>query len=609
VAEDPLVELEDLSSPKVAEVVGRFNEEVEALLGERARAHYARLRELMSQPTAVSAALLGEGVAVLYRGLREEVVLLRWSGERLSLLAPGEGEVLTGLSRVEGSANLLAVRASLEGRDEGRTYVLDASRGEVVRVIEGVAHGFCLAGGTLLYVRSYRRSGPPDGEPPPTDRLVALGDGGEEVVWGASHVRQGEFIESLHPSPDGRLVALSVHRGWASSRLYVLDTGSWEGRLVEGGGYWIRLAGWLGGSPAYVRARPGGDELVAGGRELRLERPVEAAAVSEGRLLLVDVVDARHRALLSEDPSGGWAEVELPVRHATVRGLDALGGRFLLLATSFSHRHLLALVEGGGVRVVEESAALDGVAVEDVWVRSEDGTRVHGFLVARGRPRAVVLYGYGGFGVSLTPAYSPLFHYLLELGYAVAVVNARGGREEGEEWHRAGMLERKENTFRDFAAFARLLKALGLRVAGLGSSNGGLTVAAVATRWPELLDAALVGYPVLDMLRYHLLHVGRYWVPEYGDPDDPGMRGVLLRYSPYHNIPRDRRMPPTLVFTGLNDDRVHPAHAIKFAVRARELGHPVYLRVEARSGHSGARSEVRALEAAYVVAFLEKFLA
>ena len=220
----------------------------------------------------------------------------------------------------------------------------------------------------------------------------------------------------------------------------------------------------------------------------------------------------------------------------------------------------------------------------------------------------MLLYGYGGFGVSLTPTYSTLFHHLLELGCAVAVVNARGGREEGEAWHRAAMLEGKEKTFEDFAAFARFFKLLGFKVAAYGSSNGGLTVAAVATRWPELLDAAVVGYPVLDMLRYHLLYVGRYWVPEYGDPEDPRMREVLLRYSPYHNLPRDRRMPPTLVYTGLNDDRVHPAHALKFAAKAKRLGHPVYLRVEERSGHSGARTEVRALEAAYIAAFLEKFL-
>ncbi|MFN4046375.1 MAG: prolyl oligopeptidase family serine peptidase, partial [Acidilobaceae archaeon] len=100
----------------------------------------------------------------------------------------------------------------------------------------------------------------------------------------------------------------------------------------------------------------------------------------------------------------------------------------------------------------------------------------------------------------------------------------------------------------------------------------------------------------------------KYWIPEYGDPEDPEMRDYMLSYSPYHNIRADRKMPPTLVYTGLHDDRVHPAHAIKFALKARMLGHPVYLRVETRSGHSGAPMAIAALEAAYIAAFLEKFM-
>ena len=603
---DPFLELEDLGSPRTRELVERLNAEVDGLLSPLVQRHYERLLELVRAPRATSAALTSEGAVVLYKGLGDEVVLLRWSGERVPLLAPGEGEVFTGVSRVEGSPRLVAVHASIEGADEGRAYILDARSGEVAWRVEGLAHGFCAVDGALVYVRSYRRSPPPDGGPTPTDRIVELRDGSEEVVWGS--VGQGEFVGRIVLSPDGRAAAATVHRGWASSRLYAFDTSGWGARLLEEGGYHISLLGWLEG-PAYARMRPEGDELVAGGACARLERPLHAAAASGGRVLVVDICDARHRVRVADARLEGWEDVALPIEPATVHSVDGLDGRFLLLASSPSHRHLLALAEGGAARVLEEGAALHGVSVHDLWLRSEDGARVHGFLIARGRPRAVLLYGYGGFGVCLTPSYSALFHHLLELGYAVAIVNARGGREEGEAWHRAGMLEKKENTFRDFATFARFFKSLGLRVAAYGSSNGGLTVAAVATRWPELLDAALVGYPVLDMLRYHLLHVGRYWVPEYGDPEDPRMREVLLRYSPYHNVPVGRRMPPTLVFTGLNDDRVHPAHAIKFAARARQLGHPVYLRVETRSGHAGARAEVRVLEHAYLAAFLERFLA
>ncbi|MEM2823053.1 MAG: prolyl oligopeptidase family serine peptidase [Thermofilaceae archaeon] len=607
-ATDELVELEDLSSARTADVVRSFNREVEELLSAEAARHYERLREYACAPRVVSAALLREGVALLYKGLEDEVVLLRRDGGRAVLLKPRESEVFTSLSRVKGSNDWIAVRASIEGSDEGRTYIIDAGTGGILHTIEGVAHDFCSVGGSLVYVRSYRRVPPPDGGERPTDRLVTLEDGRERVVWGCGALGAGEYIGYVAPSPDCRMLALTVHRGWARSKLYLLNAGSWEGELVEEGDYQIELAGWLGSELAYVRARPEGDELHIGGASIRLERPVQAALASGSRLLLIDLIDARHRVRINCGEAGSWVEVELPVEPVSVVSLDAMDGRFLIVATGFSHRHLVALIDGG-VRVLEESAAVQGLLVEDIWLRS-GGVRVHGFLVTKGgRPKAILLYGYGGFGVSLAPAYSAFFHHLLELGYAIAVVNARGGREEGEQWHRAGMLEAKLNTFQDFAAFARFFKSLGFKVAGYGSSNGGLTVAVVATRWPELLDAALVGYPVLDMLRYHLLYVGRYWIPEYGDPDDPKMREVLLSYSPYHNIPRGKRMPPTLLFTGFNDDRVHPAHAIKFAVKARQLGHPVYLRVETRSGHSGARTEIRALEAAYLTAFLERFLA
>lgn len=605
--EDQLISLEDFSKPEVVELVKVFNREVEEAFGSEAERHYKRILELAKVPRAAGAALLRSGVSVLYKGLADEVWLLKWNGERVKLFTPPEGEVATSIARVELADDLLAVYTSVEGADEGAAYVVDACSGETVRKIYGVARNLCALNGALVYVRSYRREPPPDGGAVPTDRIVELRNGEERLVWGSGVVKAGEWIHVL-PSPDGRKAAITVGKGWARSRLYVADTGSWREELVEEGDYAISVVGWTN-DPVYLRAKPEGDELVVDGSEMVLERPVELSLASCGSLLLIDLVDARHRLRVSSLPPNGWKEVEMPAHYFTVTHVDALEGRFLVLTASPAHRHLIALIEDGAAKPVEVSEAVQGVEVADLWLRSGDGVRVHGFLITQQKqPKAVLLYGYGGFGVSLTPTYSTLFHHLLELGYAVAVVNARGGREEGEAWHRAAMLDGKEKTFEDFAAFARFFKLLGFKVAGYGSSNGGLTVAAVTTKWPELLDAAVVGYPVLDMLRYHLLYVGKYWVPEYGDPEDSKMREALLRYSPYHNIPRDRKMPPMLVYTGLNDDRVHPAHALKFAVKAKRLGHPVYLRVEERSGHSGARTEVKALEAAYIAAFLEKFL-
>lgn len=120
------------------------------------------------------------------------------------------------------------------------------------------------------------------------------------------------------------------------------------------------------------------------------------------------------------------------------------------------------------------------------------------------------------------------------------------------------------------------------------------------------MDAALIGYPVIDMLRFHKLYIGSVWIPEYGNPDDPKDREFLLKYSPYHNVDPNKRYPPTLIYTGLHDDRVHPAHALKFFMKLREVGAPVYLRVETKSGHMGASPETRARELTDLLAFVVK---
>jgi len=221
--------------------------------------------------------------------------------------------------------------------------------------------------------------------------------------------------------------------------------------------------------------------------------------------------------------------------------------------------------------------------------------------------KRVIVYGYGGFNISLTPRYTPLIMPFVEDGGVYVVTNLRGGGEYGEEWHRQGMRENKQNVFDDFIACLKYFKELGARVAALGRSNGGLLVAATLTQAPHLFDSALIGYPVIDMLNYHRYHIGRAWIPEYGDPENPEDRRFLEKYSPLHNVKR-AKYPPILVFTGLNDDRVHPIHALKFTARLEEVNAPVYLRVEEESGHSGATPLTRIRESADILAFIYKTL-
>lgn len=601
---DPLVFYESLDNELVRETIESFNRELEELLGGDVRVHYERLLDYARSSRVIKAILVENGVIGVYRGLSDEVRFMDFTGGKRVLYKGGEDGVPVDVERVEGS-NLVSINISPRGSDIGRYYIVDLE-GNVRLALEGILHSFMMRDNVLYYVRSYRSRSPPDGGETPTDRLVKLVNGGEEVVWGSGVVAGGEAI-GVKYSPDLRRALVTVYRGWSKARLYIvnMDTGSWE--LLEGGDYSVILAGW-DRDYVYVRKKPGGDEVVVGGRVFKAERPIHDAVVSGGKLALVELVNASHRVKIYDLETLKPEEV-LARERFTALGLDGFKGRFLVLRTSFDKSYSIDVVDNEEVRVVDEGVKVRDVSVLDIWIEGHDGVRLHGFLVSKsGSVKGVIIYGYGGFGVSQTPRYTATFHYLLDLGYALVIPNIRGGGEEGEEWHRAGMLKNKENTFKDYASFAKLFKSLGLKVIGWGASNGGLTVGAVITKWPELIDIAIIGYPVLDMLRFHKLYVGKYWIPEYGDPEDPDMRAYLRSYSPYHNIPKDRMLPPTLVYTGLHDDRVHPAHAIKFTVKARMLGHPVYLRVETRAGHRGAQTQVQLLESAYIVSFIEKML-
>jgi prolyl oligopeptidase len=228
---------------------------------------------------------------------------------------------------------------------------------------------------------------------------------------------------------------------------------------------------------------------------------------------------------------------------------------------------------------------------------SHDGTHVPMFLSHRkgleldGR-NPTLLHGYGGFRNSLTPWFRVSTLVWMELGGVYAVANLRGGGEFGEEWHKAGMLEKKQNVFDDFVAAGEALVRNGYttprKLAIAGTSNGGLLVAACMNQRPDLFGACLPSVGVMDMLRYQEFTVGRAWVSEYGSSAEPAMFPVLLGYSPYHNLRKGVRYPATLVMTGDHDDRVVPAHSYKYAARlqACQAGEaPILLRVETSTGH------------------------
>ncbi len=250
----------------------------------------------------------------------------------------------------------------------------------------------------------------------------------------------------------------------------------------------------------------------------------------------------------------------------------------------------------------------DDYEVRQVFYHSKDGTRVPMFIAHKkgiklDGANPTLLYGYGGFAISLRPYFSIRVLSWMELGGVFALANLRGGGEYGEEWHQAGKLLKKQNVFDDFIAAAKWLIANKYtrpeKLAIQGGSNGGLLVGAVMTQRPGLFGACLPAVGVMDMLRFHKFTSGRYWVDDYGSSDDPEQFKALLAYSPYHNLKPGTRYPATLITTADTDDRVVPGHSFKFAAalqRAQAGDAPVMIRIETRAGHGAGKPTTKRIE-------------
>jgi prolyl oligopeptidase len=251
------------------------------------------------------------------------------------------------------------------------------------------------------------------------------------------------------------------------------------------------------------------------------------------------------------------------------------------------------------------SVEVPAVTARQVTYQSKDGTPVRMLVISSGSgdspdgPRPAILYGYGGFDISLTPAYSPNVLTWVAAGGVYVVANLRGGNEEGEEWHRAGMLDSKQNVFDDFHAAAEALIREGWTTPGQlaisGGSNGGLLVGAALTQRPDLYAAVICSAPLLDMVRYERFGLGQTWNVEYGTASDPEQLGWLLAYSPYHHVVPGTAYPAVLFTVFTSDTRVDPVHAYKMCAAlqyATSSERPVLLRTEDQVGH-GARAVSR----------------
>jgi prolyl oligopeptidase len=439
---------------------------------------------------------------------------------------------------------------------------------------------------------------------------------------------QKEHWPGVSVSPDGRWLLVNVARTFDETDLYVQDLGS-------------------------------GGSLVPVARDLPATFDGE---IAHGRLFLRTNLDAPTYRLYVVDPEqvdrSAWREIVPPRSDAVLEGVTIARERLALAYLErASSRLRITDLRGAAIQEVTlptlgslfgSSAEWDGTELfyglssytlpptvfrmeldtraTSVWKRieadidpakyevrqvsyaSKDGTAISMFLVHRAGLRRdgnnpTYVTGYGGFNISMTPAFSRSLLLWLEHGGIAAIPNIRGGGEYGEFWHQAGMLSAKQNTFDDFIGAAEWLIAEGYtnsdRLAAAGGSNGGLLVGAALTQRPDLFRAVLVQVPLLDMLRYHNFLIARLWIPEYGSADDPEQFRWLRAYSPYHHVRDGVAYPAVLLATAESDTRVDPMHARKMAARLQAAtagARPILLRLEARAGHGAGKPLSKVLE-------------
>ncbi len=373
------------------------------------------------------------------------------------------------------------------------------------------------------------------------------------------------------------------------------------------------------------------DRFLRGGRTFDvLFEPSERTSLqsvtrTKNQILISTLDNVRGRIHRATIHDGKWAKEEVPmpgIGTVSVADTSLDDDVWFLSYTDFLTPSSLYVVDEQRPKKTKSLPDFfdsRGMKVAQYDATSADGTKVPYFVVMpKGfKPRGshpTLLYGYGGFEVSMRPRYSATTGSAwLERGGVYVLANIRGGGEFGPGWHKAALKENRHKCFEDFIAVAEDLVSRKISSADhlgiMGGSNGGLLVGAALTIRPELFKAVVSSVPLLDMRRYHKLLAGASWMSEYGDPDDPEDWAYIKRWSPYHNIQEDAEYPKTLFVTSTRDDRVHPAHARKMVARLKEMGHPVYYYENTEGGHSsGAINEQRAYTWAINYAYLWKML-
>ena len=553
---------------------------------------------------------------------------VNWAFKGATCLRPGYRHCLVRLSR--GGADAVETRefdtdakAFVEGG-----FVLPEAKGATAWIDENTllistdfGPGSMTDSGYPRIVKRWTR-----GTPLAEAETVYEGDASDVGIWAGSYDLDGRIIPVIvHRRTffegttlvehEGAFVPLDIpldaDPGLVGDRMTLYLRSDWEagGRTYDTGTLLsIGYDAFLGGSRDFdVIVQPG-------------DRQTVQSVSTTKRTVLVSLLDEVQPQLWQyRYADGAWSGTRIPAPELATLSVVATSDaddRFFFNASSFLQPSTLYLAHEGGtaaVRQLDPQFDADGLAVQQRHAISRDGTRVPYFIVRRegaSGPAPTLLYGYGGFEVSLTPSYNAIAgaNWLAEGGVYV-VANIRGGGEFGPAWHRAAQRENRQLAYDDFLAVAEHLVDSGVttpdHLGMMGGSNGGLLIGAALTQRPDLFGAAVIQVPLLDMKRYHLLLAGASWVAEYGDPDSPDDWAFISRYSPYQNVDADATYPRTLITTTTRDDRVHPGHARKFAALLEASGHDVVYFENTEGGHgSGVTPEQQATMYAVTYGYL-----
>ena len=607
---DPYVWMENLEDERVINLINEENKKFRDYVGELSDELIDEIRDYYYLPTIWEARITKKGIIAAMNEKGRQIIKNLSSGEILvnskKLERELGDEVLLQGFFVDENFKFFAYNFSIGGSDEGITRIVNLEGGDMEEIKPSINNIIFLRDG-YYFSRFYRKEESPYGMKPPVERIFRKDKNGENMVFGRG-LDSNHFMY-IKRSKDGKYAILTKTFGWNSSEIYIGP--------IENPEKWKKI--YISDVPAepidvvdgklYILTREGSGygKIIAikeDVEEIVPERnyPLEWAEIVDGKILAGYLVDASSKLKLFSLEGDELESIDFePVGKVVPFDTKDYA---LLKYESFTVPSRLYKFKDS-LEIIHDTKIDGKYKVKEDFARSKDGTQIHYFLVEGENQNNIAwVFGYGGFNISLSPRFFPHVIPFLKRGGTFVVANLRGGSEYGEKWHRAGMRDKKQNVFDDYIAVLEKLKK-DYRVVAWGRSNGGLLVAATLVQRPGVMDAAIIGYPVIDMLRFHKMYIGKVWIPEYGNPEKPGDRKFLEKYSPYHNV-KKRNYPPIMIYTGLHDDRVHPAHALKFFMKLKEVGANVYLRVETKSGHMGASSETRIRELADMLAFILK---